>query len=537
MKRITTLVVSAAFGLTLAGCASTTPPEEHFTRQLIKDVDRTPVSSPAQTDTYVNVVFPMEKQKKARVKSINNPNISVIEALNQVKAYATVIPMDSGVDLNKRFAIKSRSETLAQFLEHLTGVTDYHYVLDGNAIKVSSQTEMSWSLAGFSSQSQSSATVGQSVSSGGGASSSTSDSTSAATSSSSSSSGTSSEGGNTTVTITNNVDQFADIIVSAQAILGANDSVTETTTTDSTGTSTSTSSNSAFGAIDDEIVPLKPWVVGVRNLGIINASGAPSKMKVLDKYMRNLSKMSTKQVNLDIKVIDVTLGDENARGIDWNLLYSDKDGSIGFGGAAAQALTGGGAWSITTAYQLGSFTLDHFINFLADYGEVSLLSQPNVTTTNGTTAFISNVNAFSFIAGFEQAQDAQGQISITPELQRIKVGITLAVTPRVLEDDRVLVEVVPVVSSLESFSDFNSQGFQFQAPNVALQELATQVVTRSGKTIQLGGLISKKVSKSISKLPLDGLSEKVSDALFKSVAEELSRRELIISLTPTLVDA
>ncbi len=517
----------------VSGC-STTISDEYQRRQLVKDP--APISEPAPADTFVKLTFPMEKRKKSRIRNIHATETTLMQAILWATPKMNVVPKDSLVDLTKIVTVKTSNATVAEYLDYLSGVSDYEFSIRKNTIYVSSTSTKSWTLTGFSTNINSTASVGQRVAVSStqnrGVSGGTTGTTDSTGSTATSGNSTGINNTNSTLSVSNDIDQWDQILLDARSIIdeGISDEADDSTT-DSTGES----SDSSLSPITDGRIT--PWVVGTRSIGVITASGRPSKMKELDAHMKKLLKQSTQQVNMEVKIIDVTLADEKSRGIDWSLINTSSEGTIGIAGAAATALKSGGAWSISTALQLGSLTLNHFINFLSSYGEVSLLSQPNITATNGTTAYISNANQFFYVGGFRQAQDRQGQISIVPVVNEIKVGISLAITPRILDDARIRIEVVPVISSLESFDDVNSNGSTFRTPNIALQELATQVITESGKTIQLGGLISKKLSKSISQLPLGNASNVVTDALLKSVEKELSRRELIISLTPTIVDA
>ncbi|WP_306800484.1 hypothetical protein, partial [Escherichia coli] len=73
----------------------------------------------------------------------------------------------------------------------------------------------------------------------------------------------------------------------------------------------------------------------------------------------------------------------------------------------------------------------------------------------------------------------------------MKVGVTLSVTVRVLEDERLLVDIWPVISNLGANDSVGIGGFQFQTPRVNLKEFSTQLITSSGRSVHLGGLITK----------------------------------------------
>lgn len=69
----------------------------------------------------------------------------------------------------------------------------------------------------------------------------------------------------------------------------------------------------------------------------------------------------------------------------------------------------------------------------------------------------------------------------------MSVGVDMRVTPKILPDNRIVVSIVPVVSSLKSYttlsSGFGSSLQEFKTPNITLQKLTTQVIVESGKWV------------------------------------------------------
>jgi type II secretory pathway component GspD/PulD (secretin) len=201
----------------------------------------------------------------------------------------------------------------------------------------------------------------------------------------------------------------------------------------------------------------------------------------------------------------------------------------------------------TMEYASGSVTADALFNFLSLYGDVELLNQPNVTVRNGSYAYISTGEEFSFIG--EITRESQlgtnvigGGLSTSQEvtaveIESVRVGVTLAVTPRILDDGRVMLEIWPVISSQSGSDDFKVAGDTFTNPRIALSELSTEVITQSGRPIQLGGFIRKAIAKKLQELPWkDRITNTLVSPIFRSERNELDRRELVLTVTPTIVD-
>lgn len=125
---------------------------------------------------------------------------------------------------------------------------------------------------------------------------------------------------------------------------------------------------------------------------------------------------------------------------------------------------------------------------------------------------------------------------MTPKLGRLKVGVTLSVTVRVLDNDQLLVDVWPVISNLNDPDTINIGDYSFNTPRVNLKEFSTQLITSSGQSVHLGGLITKRMNEAMRQLPWQNLVTKaILNPLTQGINNSLERRELVLVVTPTLV--
>ena len=489
------------------GCSSVVDTQlnpEHISKPLATE---TKVWRERPSSTYVRVIEQKEWQVEKRVL-LSVPDGSLLQVLKMAVPDASIVPVDTGVDLKMRLAVIADNMTLTEYIKMLEGMTGYAIVYENDLLKVSSLKSKKWNLAALASQRKSSTSVSQQLSAGSGG-----------------------AGSSANMDVKNDEDAWESLIENAEAILGVK-------------------GGSGGGAKENQ---LKPYVTGIRSIGLLSAAGAPARIDVLDQYIKNLEGMSSKQINIDVKVFDVRLDDNRGSGIDWSALikgttsgnpfnlYFGQDptttGNIANGGISY--LTGKPSWefggTITDAKR-GS--LESMVRFLEQYGSVELVNQPNVTTLNGSTAYLSSGDEFSYISSISEEEDDNGDTTVTPEFARIKVGVSLSVTPRVLDGERILLDVIPVVSSIQGSDQYEVGGFSFSTPVIALQELATQVITRNGQPIQLGGLISKKVSESLTTLPFKNKATgEMLSFMFEADENDLERREIVITVVPTILES
>jgi len=115
---------------------------------------------------------------------------------------------------------------------------------------------------------------------------------------------------------------------------------------------------------------------------------------------------------------------------------------------------------------------------------------------------------------------------VQESIQFLDTGAQLRLTPRITGNGYVLMRIHPELS----------EGVvQFGIPSKSTAQVTSEVLIKDGDTLLIGGLIRERVEKSrkgvpfLKDLPLLGL-------LFGSTASKTSRSELIVLITPHILD-
>lgn len=508
MKKLWITVLAAS----LVGCAGidTQIAESDKTRSLITDPAARPDFAPVTSRPRAVVRTPMEVAKSQPVTGTVT-GVPLHTVLEMTAPNFIAIPSDKDVDMAKEVDFSVKALPLSDFLDVLGVITDYHFEPKGKKILVSSRVTKRWNLAALSTARAAISKVGTQGNDDeqGGGNSGAQNNDSGGSGALQIGGGSSTDAGSrgTKMTVRNNHDEWDNTFKAVSQIVGANDAMQ------------------------------------LRGLGLIQASGTPSEIAQIDSWMNAVQEESTRQVHLSVHAYDVTLDDSKGSGINWSALINgtfEDTGTVALGlsGASPLDVTNEGIFGGTLGLTQDDDTFSSMLNFLGQYGEVEVITQPQLTVTNGVTALISNGDEFSYVSQVSTALGGDGVAVVTPEFERLLVGVGMSVTPRILDDGRVLVNVVPVISTLTRFDSLSTGTVSTSQPNIALQELATQVITRSGQPIQIGGLISSRVSSALNRLPSrDRESAGLLGWLFRSDRNEISRRELVITITPTIVGA
>jgi pilus assembly protein CpaC len=184
------------------------------------------------------------------------------------------------------------------------------------------------------------------------------------------------------------------------------------------------------------------------------------------------------------------------------------------GGTGPVALPSG--LNILSALNLG---LNATLNALAQQGSTTILAEPQLSARNGSKA--------SFLAGGEipyAVTTSEGtSILFKP------YGVKLDIQPRVDSSGNVRATIETEVSNIDP-SVSTSFG-----PALLTRKTSTEFNVRSGETIVLSGLIQRETATNIDKVP--GLGDiPIIGALFRSKKFQNKETELVVFVTPTLVD-
>lgn len=173
-------------------------------------------------------------------------------------------------------------------------------------------------------------------------------------------------------------------------------------------------------------------------------------------------------------------------------------------------------------------SFDALIKVLQSRGDFKSLAEPNLLTLPGQEA--------SFLAGGEFPFPVLqgGNLSAGVTIVFKEFGIRLRFTPTISEGGSIRMHVAPEVSSLDFANGLTIAGFQI--PTILSRRAETDVELRDGQHLAIAGLMDNSMIKDVTKVPILG-SIPVLGMFFRSSAARQNRSELLVVVTPRLVDA
>lgn len=159
---------------------------------------------------------------------------------------------------------------------------------------------------------------------------------------------------------------------------------------------------------------------------------------------------------------------------------------------------------------------------------VQILAEPTITSVSGEEA--------SFLSGgefpFPVVQGGSGSYaSVTVQFR--PYGVKLVFTPTVNADGTIRLKVAPEVSALDYTNEVQISGYEI--PAISTRRAETDVVLKSGQSFAISGLLDNRLTDQFNKMP--GIASiPILGQLFRSKSISVSAAELLVLVTPTVVD-
>jgi MSHA biogenesis protein MshL len=262
------------------------------------------------------------------------------------------------------------------------------------------------------------------------------------------------------------------------------------------------------------------------------------------KYIENIEKMinqiksrSKQQILIEAKILEVVLNNNHALGISWEAV-ADSVFKAGDQLLLRQTLGLAGAVAGTMTYTTENFSA--VITALDESGDVDTLSNPRIKVLSGQSAIISSCKLVPFWEKEVQTNQGTGgsasNTEVTYNRRDVLHGVTMGVTPMIMEDGKIMLNIIPITSSIEDVIEhYDEEGNSVaSAPILNVKEAGTVIFAKDNDLVLIGGLINNTVKKTQEKIPLLGDIPWLGQ-LFKKTVDKDEKRELVILLKLNVV--
>ncbi len=233
------------------------------------------------------------------------------------------------------------------------------------------------------------------------------------------------------------------------------------------------------------------------------------------------------QVHLHGVVAEVTLSDSLRYGVEYFLSTETGSGLLDLTGSVNQFSPANPAGSAVFLATSGFAVIDA----LRTMSNVAVLSTPNITVRDRAEA---NLTVGADVPIVTASQDSPTQVGgtsgIRNEVEYRPTGVILGVTPRINESGD-----VTLVIKLEVTDAVPTTSSGIDSPTFTTRIAETTVTVPHGQTVLIGGAIESRRTDRNSRIPILGDIPAIGEA-FKSREKEISRTELLLAITPTIVN-
>lgn len=225
------------------------------------------------------------------------------------------------------------------------------------------------------------------------------------------------------------------------------------------------------------------------------------------------------QVLLEATIAEVTLNDDLKFGLRWR--FQDQKADYTFTDAISGAVS-----SVFPgfSYALKATDIAVTLNALNEITDVNVISSPSLTVMDNKTAVLQIGDQVPITT--QTAAVLGTGVPIVNSVSYRDTGVILAMTPRINQSGRVLLDIEQEVSSVVPTT---SSGID--SPTFRQRRVRTSVAVNDGEALVLGGLMQDDRSLARKQIPILGDIPFIGNA-FKHKSNRIGKTELIIVITP-----
>jgi len=293
----------------------------------------------------------------------------------------------------------------------------------------------------------------------------------------------------------------------------------------------------------------------------------PDRMVQIEKLIKDLDE-KTREVLIDVNVIQISLSNQNDEGIQWEGLFNlgtsaagqaylgsypfssvqastdtwrsrsatlaangNNIGSYPFSGTSTNYSAG--TQSIGTEEMhlglIGRHDLDFVIKYLQTIGKTRILSNPKLAVVNNQEAKIHVGQKEAYVT--TTTTTGQTTNTVSEQVTFVDVGVIIAVVPVINEDGYV---VMKIKAEINSVIDTLITPTNNKIPIIDTSLAETTVLVKEGSTIMIGGLKKDSEVETVKQTPILG-DIPFLGRLFKTSSKRKVRTELLIMMTPKII--
>ncbi|CAI8161654.1 MAG: Outer membrane lipoprotein BfpB [Pseudidiomarina mangrovi] len=219
----------------------------------------------------------------------------------------------------------------------------------------------------------------------------------------------------------------------------------------------------------------------------------PEQVAAVEHYLQQQNERLTRQVAIDVQIIEVTFNDTQQFAVDWQALMRTAGGE-GVLGLSSNYLTTAGAvagqlsWQQLSGKAQGS---ELFLQALAEQGLVQTNNQPRLLSLNNQIAKIVLEDNATYLAAAGSTSTANVGTSEMLQPGVVTTGFELYVLPSIRAGE-VILQLSTELSDLQRIDEVRSGDQLIQTPHTTRKKFFMKALIADGETLLLSGLRNQR---------------------------------------------
>jgi len=255
----------------------------------------------------------------------------------------------------------------------------------------------------------------------------------------------------------------------------------------------------------------------------------------IEKYLQSVDKPQ-QQILIETKVFETNITPDIIMGVSWHTSGSLAQNSSIRGGTVSPGTGGASTVSPNSAGSAGGLTallsgsgLHAALDFLQSDSHTVASQYPRQVTISNHSVTMSSIKQLPVNISSTSTSISGASSQTQTQTETIPVGINITVLPRIIDNDKILMDI-----SISDSEDLGASSTVTGYPIVAQRTYTTEAIVENGYTLAIGGL--KSLSNSDARVGVPVLSQvPVLGSLFRSRSQQRSDENLLIFITPQIL--
>jgi general secretion pathway protein D len=276
--------------------------------------------------------------------------------------------------------------------------------------------------------------------------------------------------------------------------------------------------------------------------GVLTVRATARQHERVREFVSHVENAARRQVMIEATIVEVELSDGYQQGIEWSRVWSEGNRTLGLTPPAIVGSTENASTPFVLNFTRHDNPLGLTLRLLQSFGVTKVLSSPRLSVLNNQTALlkvVENVVYFNIKADVASGNfNSNPIVAYTTTPQTVSVGLVMTVTPQISDNDSIILNVRPTISSISGMvKDPNPDipaNLSNEIPQIRTREIESVLRVANGEIAVLGGLMEDRVDYGTGRVPILGQLPLLGE-FFTSRDNAARKSELVIFLRPVVI--